>query len=110
MQEQEEAELVENERRRQYDAEMQRLEKEAEERERQRHLQEHQEIQKKVAKERLEQLKSTQIGEKAFEGMTEDVSFVRDILCFNFLKNIEIDNISTLMGRSFQKIDCRILF
>ena len=66
--------ILEEQRRRQYEAEMARLEKEAAEREQTRRKQEHMEVQRKVAKERLEQLKATELGEKAFEGITEDVS------------------------------------
>ena len=73
-QEQEEMAILEEQRRRQYEAEMARLEKEAAEREQTRRKQEHMEVQRKVAKERLEQLKATELGEKAFEGITEDVS------------------------------------
>jgi translation initiation factor 3 subunit A len=52
---------------------MARLEREAAEREQQRRLDEHKEIQRKVAKERLEQLKSTSVGAKAFADRSEDV-------------------------------------
>ena len=72
--EREEAELLEEQKRRQIEAEMARLEREAEERERQRKLEEHKEIQRKVAKERLEQLKSTTLGARAFADLSEDVS------------------------------------
>ena len=60
---------------------MQRLEREAEERARQRRLKEHQEIQKKAAKEKLEQLKSTAIGFKVFADMDVDVSYFLSV-CF----------------------------
>ena len=64
--------LLEEQRRKQYEAEMARLEREAEERERQKRLQEHQEVQKKVARERLDQLRSTDLGKTAFQGITEE--------------------------------------
>jgi len=50
-----------------------RLEREAEERERQRRLDEHRDIQKKVAKERIEQLKSTTLGARALATYSEEV-------------------------------------
>lgn len=65
-------EIQEEQRRKQVEAEMARLEKEAEERERQRRRQEQEDIQKKVAKDRLEQLKKSDIG-KAFENVTVEV-------------------------------------
>ena len=65
---------MEEQRRKQYEDEMRRLEREAEERDRQKRLQEHEEVQKKVARERLDQLRSTELGEKAFTGITEEVS------------------------------------
>ena len=64
---------MEEQRRKQYEDEMRRLEREAEERDRQKRLQEHEEVQKKVARERLDQLRSTELGEKAFTGITEEV-------------------------------------
>ena len=67
-------EQQEEQRRRQYDAEMARLEREAKEREEQRRRDEHKEIQRKVAKERLEQLKNTAVGAKAFADLSDDVS------------------------------------
>ena len=70
--EQEEMAIQEEQRRKQVEAEMARLEKEAEERERQRRRQEQEDIQKKVAKDRLEQLQKSDIG-KAFENVTVDV-------------------------------------
>ena len=74
LQEQKEMELLEEQRRKQYEAEMARLEKEAEEREKQRRIEEHTTIQKRLAKERLDQLKSTELGAKAFADLKEDVS------------------------------------
>ncbi|XP_013378702.1 eukaryotic translation initiation factor 3 subunit A [Lingula anatina] len=53
-------------------AEMARLEREAEERERQRRVEEQKEIQKKHAKERLKQLKETELGAKAFKDLHEE--------------------------------------
>lgn len=52
---------------------MARLEKEAEERERQRRIDEHNEIKKRAARERLDQLKSTELGAKAFADLKEEV-------------------------------------
>ena len=66
---------MEEAKRKQIEAEMARLEREAEEREKQRRLEEHREIQRKAARERLEQLKSTALGARAFEGIDEEVSW-----------------------------------
>ena len=71
-QEQQEAEQIEEERRKQYDAEMSRLQREKEERERQRRIEEHDEIKKKAAREKLDQLKSTELGAKAFADLKEE--------------------------------------
>jgi len=73
VQELKEQELVEEQRRRQMEEENYRLEREAEERERQRRLEEHRDIQKKVAKERIEQLKSTTLGARALAIYSEEV-------------------------------------
>jgi translation initiation factor 3 subunit A len=70
--EQKEQEMLEEQRRRQMEEENVRLEREAEERERQRRLEEHRDIQKKVAKERIEQLKSTTLGARALATYTEE--------------------------------------
>ena len=60
---------------------MARLEREAEQRERQRQLAEHKAIQQKVAKERLEQLKSTPLGSKVFSQLDESVSQMSHLFC-----------------------------
>lgn len=57
--------------------EMARLTKEAEEREKQRKIDEHRDIQKKVVKERLEQIKSTTVGAKAFADLSEEVGYLK---------------------------------
>lgn len=64
---------LEEQRRVQFEADMARLEREVEQREQHRRIEDHREIQKKVAKERLKQLKSTSIGVKAFADLSEDV-------------------------------------
>jgi len=64
---------MDEQRRRQMEEENYRLEREAEERERQRRLEEHRDIQKKVAKERIEQLKSTTLGARALATYSEEV-------------------------------------
>jgi len=51
-----------------------RLKREMAERERQRAQQEHENIRKKEAEKRIEQLKTTDIGIRALEGLTEEVS------------------------------------
>lgn len=79
LQEREELEQQEEQRRRQYEAEMARLEREAKEREEQRRREEHKEIQRKVAKERLEQLKNTAVGAKAFADLSEDAIADMDV-------------------------------
>lgn len=73
-QEKVEHEIAEGQKRKQMEAEQARLSREAEERDKQRRMDEHRDIQKKVAKERLEQLKSTSVGAKAFADISEDVS------------------------------------
>ncbi|KAK2180443.1 hypothetical protein NP493_443g06025 [Ridgeia piscesae] len=77
--EREEQELMEEAKRKQIEAEMARLEREAEEREKQRRMEEHREIQRKAARERLEQLKSTALGARAFEGIDEEVMADMDV-------------------------------
>ena len=76
-QEREEVELREEERRKQYEAEMKRLEREAAEREKQRYLEEQEKIKKAHAKERLEQLRQTSLGAKVFAEMDEEVRQTR---------------------------------
>lgn len=56
------------------DAEELRLKREMAERERQRAQQEHENIRKKEAEKRIEQLKTTDIGIRALEGLTEEVT------------------------------------
>lgn len=73
-QEREEQEQIEEQRKRAYDAEMARLEREAKERERLRKIEEHKEIQKKHAMERIEQLKKTDIGAKVLQNLDEEVN------------------------------------
>ena len=73
LQELKEQEMMDEQRRRQMEEENYRLEREAEERERQRRLEEHRDIQKKVAKERIEQLKSTTLGARALATYSEEV-------------------------------------
>jgi len=55
------------------EAEEKRLKKEMEEREKQRAEQEHRNIRRKEAEKRIEQLKTTDIGVRALEGLTEEV-------------------------------------
>ena len=62
--EREEQEAVEEQRRKAYEIEQDRLNKEAEERDRQRQERERAEIQKQLNRERLEKLKTTVIGSK----------------------------------------------
>lgn len=57
-------------------AEEERLKREAEERERQRQAQERENIRKKEAEKRIEQLKQTDVGMRALEGLTEEVTTV----------------------------------
>lgn len=64
---------MEEQKRRHHEAEMARLSREAEEREKQRKIDEHHDIQKKVARERIEQLKTTSVGYKAFADLSEEV-------------------------------------
>lgn len=82
-QEREEQEQIEDQRRKQVEAEMARLEREAEQRERQRQLEEHKSIQQKMARERLEQLKSTPLGSKVFANLEESVSVQLVLDLFN---------------------------
>lgn len=70
--EQKEQELLEEQRRKQMEEENYRLEREAEERERLRRIEEHKDIQKKIARERIEQLKSTALGAKAINMYSEE--------------------------------------
>ena len=58
-------------------AEEERLKREMEEREKQRARQEHENIRKKEAEKRIEQLKTTDIGIRALEGLTQEVSSIR---------------------------------
>ncbi|XP_048249669.1 eukaryotic translation initiation factor 3 subunit A-like [Haliotis rufescens] len=70
--EKEEMEQVESQRRKAYEAEMARLEREAEERKKQRQLMEHQEIKRKHVKERIEQLRKTDLGARIFKDIDEE--------------------------------------
>lgn len=75
-------------RRRAYEAEMARLEREAEERMKQRQEQEHMEIKRKHVRERLEELKKTPQGSKIFQNIDEEVgnlSSVYDRFCYVFI-------------------------
>ena len=66
--EREEQEAVEEQRRKAYEIEQDRLNKEAEERDRQRQERERAEIQKQLNRERLEKLKTTVIGSQNVKG------------------------------------------
>ncbi|XP_046545419.1 eukaryotic translation initiation factor 3 subunit A-like [Haliotis rubra] len=70
--EKEEMEQVESQRRKASEAEMARLEREAEERKKQRQLMEHQEIKRKHVKERIEQLRKTDLGARIFKDIDEE--------------------------------------
>ncbi|XP_064630088.1 eukaryotic translation initiation factor 3 subunit A-like [Lineus longissimus] len=70
--EHEENQKLEDERKKQMDAEKERLEREMEQRARQRLLEERKEIAKRHAKEKLEQLKKSEIGAKAFRDIDEE--------------------------------------
>ena len=70
--EMEEQRCLEEQRQKQYEAEMSRLEQEAAERERQRKIEEHKEIQRRHAKERLDQLKQTALGQRVFKDVDPD--------------------------------------
>lgn len=59
---------------------MARLEREAKERERLRKIEEHKEIQKKHAMERIEQLKKTDIGAKVLQNLDEEVNPSKQLL------------------------------
>lgn len=67
-------EQQEEQKKKAYDAEMARLEREAKERERQRKVEEHKEMQKKHAQERIEQLRKTELGAKVLQNLDEEVS------------------------------------
>ncbi|ESO12017.1 hypothetical protein HELRODRAFT_63527 [Helobdella robusta] len=90
--EKEEQEMAEEQRRRQYEAEMARLTREADEREKQRRLDEHRDIQKKFVRERLEQIKSTSLGAKAFADLSEDA-----------LANMDMDDILAKQVEQLEK-------
>ncbi|KAI8789964.1 eukaryotic translation initiation factor 3 subunit A isoform X2 [Biomphalaria glabrata] len=70
--EREEQELAEEQRRKTYEAEMARLEREAEERNKQRQLEEHEQIKKRHVKERLEELRKTPHGSKILQNIDEE--------------------------------------
>ncbi|XP_065925615.1 eukaryotic translation initiation factor 3 subunit A isoform X3 [Magallana gigas] len=71
--EREEQEQIEEQKKKAYDYEMARLEREAKERERLRKIEEHKEIKKKHAMERIEQLKKTDIGAKVLQNLDEEL-------------------------------------
>uniref|UniRef100_A0A8W8IPP5 eIF3a PCI domain-containing protein n=1 Tax=Magallana gigas TaxID=29159 RepID=A0A8W8IPP5_MAGGI len=71
--EREEQEQIEEQKKKAYDLEMARLEREAKERERLRKIEEHKEIKKKHAMERIEQLKKTDIGAKVLQNLDEEL-------------------------------------
>lgn len=73
IQERKEQEQIEEQKKKAYDLEMARLEREAKERERLRKIEEHKEIKKKHAMERIEQLKKTDIGAKVLQNLDEEV-------------------------------------
>jgi len=77
-----EQELIEEQRRKLLEEEKYRLEIEAEERDRLRRAEEHRDIQRKVARERIDQLKRTTLGDRALSQYTEEVSaqFVQQII------------------------------
>lgn len=81
MQEREEQEQQEEQRRKAYEAEMARLDREAKEREKQRLEEEHKEIQRRHAKERIEQLRKSEMGAKFLQNIDEEVQKI--------LKNIK---------------------
>ena len=68
------------------EAEELRLKREMAERERQRAQQEHENIRKKEAEKRIEQLKTTDIGIRALEGLTEEVCFSYRLIYFTKLQ------------------------
>jgi len=67
-----EQELIEEQRRKQMEEEKYRLEIEAEERDKMRRAEEHRDIQRKVARERIDQLKKTTLGDRALSQYTEE--------------------------------------
>ena len=64
---------MDEQRRRQVEAEMARLQREQEERERLRRAEEHKSIQRKCAQERIEQIRNTAVGAKVFQDISEEV-------------------------------------
>ncbi|XP_041371282.1 eukaryotic translation initiation factor 3 subunit A-like isoform X3 [Gigantopelta aegis] len=70
--EREESQQAESQKKKAYEAEMARLEREALERKKQRQHQEHQEIKRKHVKERIEQLRKTDIGSRIFKDIDEE--------------------------------------
>ena len=58
-----------------YEAEMARLEREAEERNKQRQMEEHEQIKRRHVKERLEELRKTPQGSKILQNIDEEVCF-----------------------------------
>ena len=76
VQEKKEQEILAEQHRKQVEEETFRLEREAEERDRLRRAEEHKDIQRKVAKERIDQLKRTTIGDRALSQYTDEVSIL----------------------------------
>lgn len=72
-QEKEEYEQQEEQRRKAYEAELARLDREREERERQRQQEETEMIRKRHAKERLAELKKSELGARVFKNLDEEV-------------------------------------
>ncbi|KAH9508602.1 Eukaryotic translation initiation factor 3 subunit A [Bulinus truncatus] len=70
--EREEQELADEIRRKTYEAEMARLEREAEERNKQRQLEEHEQIKRRHVKERLDELRKTPHGSKILQNIDEE--------------------------------------
>lgn len=72
-QEREEYEQIEEQRRKAYEAEMARLEREADERFKQRQQAEHEQIKRRHVKERLDELRKTPHGSKILQNIDEGV-------------------------------------
>jgi translation initiation factor 3 subunit A len=87
LQEREEQEQLEMELEEQSRLEFQRREREIEERQKLKKEEEHSEIKKKVARERLQQLRNTEVGAKAFANLNEEVGidkFLCSYVCVTF--------------------------
>ena len=79
IQERQERQVQEDQRRKQLEAETARLEREAEEREKNRREEERRSIQMKAAKERMEEIKKTPLGAKVFAQLGEEVGYIYDL-------------------------------